>query len=159
VPRGNRVSTKEILEHIRSTGAVFIDAATRDALARRFPTVSPNRLRHILRGTGLDLDPLVEGVRQDTFQNLERTLLALRTEYLARHERGGRPEAQPCRDVVIEARRHAELAQRNRNVSDEKRRQKSEMRLWILTWLENPDAFAVWLPLRKGVLDSELPST
>jgi hypothetical protein len=135
--------------------------AARDELARRFPSVSATGLRRILRASGISLHPMVEGVRQDTFESLERTLISLRSEYLDRKRRGERREAQPCRNVVIEARRHTELALRNRRTGDQKRREKTEMLLWIRTWLENPDAFPVWLLLRKRrlALENQFPPT
>jgi hypothetical protein len=30
--------------------------------------------------------------------------------------------------------------------------EKEEMVLWMMTWLENPDVFEAWVPLRKNHL-------
>ena len=149
MPTGSKATKTAILEHLRNTGVHYVDPAGRHELARRFPAVTSNYLRRILRESGIALHPMVEGVRQDTFENLERTLLALREEYLVLHACGGKLESRPCRSIVIEARRHADLALGNRRTSEPKRQQKAEMRLWILMWLENPDGFAVWVRLRK----------
>jgi hypothetical protein len=48
---------------------------------------------------------------------------------------------------VITAKDHARLAMRKTN--EEKRALKEEMILWMLTWLENPGVFPIWVALRK----------
>lgn len=92
------------------------------------------------------MDPLVEGVHQDSFDELERTLLAVLTEY----ERSPRE----ARRAVIRAKDHARWCL---NRADEDKKQtKREMILWMLTWLENPGVFPAWLELRKRVVLSAL---
>ncbi len=103
--------------------------------------VSQSYLRRLLRESGVPLDPLVEGVRQTSFEELERTLLAL-----------GECDRAAARRLIIEAKDHARLAMRR--MEGEARAAKEEMILWMLTWLENPDAFPVWLRLRKTALAS-----
>ncbi len=103
--------------------------------------ISDSYLRRLLRDSGAPLDPLVEGVRQTGFDELERTLLALLD--------CDRAEARP---LVIEAKEHAKLALKRKPDAA-----REEMILWMLTWLENPDAFPVWLRLRKNVLRAGAP--
>ncbi len=98
--------------------------------------ISESYLRRLLRASGVPLDPLVEGVRQSGFDDLERTLTAL-----AACDRSG------ARRLVIEAKEHARLALKRK--PDPAR---EEMILWMLTWLENPDTFPIWVRLRKAVL-------
>jgi hypothetical protein len=50
--------------------------------------------------------------------------------------------------VVIAAKDHARFAARK----EEKREEKEEMALWILTWLENPPVFPEWARLRRAAL-------
>lgn len=109
-------------------------------------------MRRLLRASGLPLTPLVEGVRQDSFEELERTLLALESEYSAAVSAGQRERARACRRAVIQAKDHARLAARNPKTDSVKAAQKGEMVLWMLTWLENPSVFAAWLALRKAAL-------
>ncbi len=90
------------------------------------------------------MTPLVEGVRQDSLDELRRTLLAIERVYTGEPER-----ARACRRAVIEAKDHARWAVRRGKLSPEQRQQKEEMILWMLTWLENPGAFPVWIELRK----------
>jgi hypothetical protein len=98
-----------------------------------------------LRESGARLAPLVEGVRQSDFDELERTLVALSRLYST----GGRETRRVCRRAVIEAKQHARWAAR-RAGSDEARRQiKEEMIQWMLVWLENPAVFPAWAPLRR----------
>jgi hypothetical protein len=49
------------------------------------------------------------------------------------------------RPLVITARDHARLAARRNQASP----LKQEMILWMNTWLENPEAFSLWVALRK----------
>lgn len=116
--------------------------------------VSEDRLRHLLRESGLPLDPLVEGVRQDSFELLERTLLALAREYQSALESGDRERAMLCRRQVIQAKDRARWVIRSARTSPQKKADKQEMLLWMLTWLENPGVFADWLRLRKPVWEA-----
>jgi hypothetical protein len=106
--------------------------------------IGERTLRNLLRDTGLPLAPLVEGVRQDTFANLERTLIAFAGEYNAAS--GDRARQSACRKAVIASKDHARLA--GRSARDEyRKRQKEEMVRWMLVWLENPGAFSQWVRL------------
>jgi hypothetical protein len=117
------------------------------ALGERLAPIPDSRLRRLLRESGAPLAPFVRGVEQDSFESLERTLLALEREYA---EAPGRDRARACRRIVIEAKDHARLAARK--AAPERRAVKEEMVLWMLTWLENPAAFPVWLRLRQSTL-------
>ena len=103
--------------------------------------ISGSHLRRLLRESGVTLAPLIEGVRQESFEALESSLLSLLREY-ERSDVAGRTSV---RRVVIEAKEHARWAARN----PEKRREKAEMALWMLTWLENPPVFPQWVKLRR----------
>ncbi len=98
--------------------------------------VSNSYLRKLLRESGAPLHSLVEGVRQDDFDQLERTLLALLADYEGSDDPGA------VRKLVIEAREHAGFALK-------KHPEKAEMILWMRTWLENPGIFPQWLKLRR----------
>jgi hypothetical protein len=103
--------------------------------------ISGSHLRRLLRESGVPLAPLVEGVRQETFEALESSLLNLLAEY----ERGDLAARTSVRRLVIEAKDHARWAARK----TEKRAEKEEMALWMLTWLENPPLFPQWVKLRR----------
>ena len=122
-----------------------ITQAVWEALARELAPISETYLRELARSSGLPLDPLLERVRQDSLESLERTLLQLQREY----EGGGEQEKRRCRDCVIEAKDHARWAARKMPEDDPRRALKEEMLLWLLTWLENPGAFPLWVALRK----------
>lgn len=100
----------------------------------------------------MPLDPLVEGVCQDAFPALERTLLALAEQYRRAVETGERERAAACRRLAIVAKDHARWVLRNPRSSAEKKAQKQEMLLWLMTWLENPAVFPAWVRLRKQAL-------
>lgn len=122
-----------------------IGAAEWNALASELAPISERYLRELLRECGMPLDPLIEGVRQDSFDNLERTLLQLEREYTP----GDGAMQRACRDLVIAAKDHARFNSRRLPAGDGRRADKEEMLLWMLTWLENPPAFPLWLELRK----------
>jgi len=103
--------------------------------------ISGSHLRRLLRESGVPLAPLVEGVRQESFDALESSLLSFLEEY----ERSDVAGRMSVRQVVIEAKEHARWAARN----PEKRADKEEMALWMLTWLENPPLFPRWVKLRR----------
>jgi len=100
------------------------------------------------------LAPLVEGVRQESFDHLERTLQALHQEYLRALATGDRERQRACRQLVIEAKDHARWALRRASDPESKAR-RQEMIQWMLVWLENPEIFPQWLRLRKRVLEPD----
>ena len=105
--------------------------------------ISGSYLRRLLRESGVQLSPLVEGVRQESFDALESSLLSLLKEY----ERSDPARRQSIRRVVIEAKEHARWAARK----PERRAEKEEMALWMLTWLENPPLFPQWVQIRRKI--------
>jgi hypothetical protein len=113
--------------------------------AAALPDVPPKTLRQALIESGLPLAPLIEGVRQDSFDHLERTLATLSAEY----EHADDARRRQVRAVVITARQHADWNARNPRLEETRRVQKQEMLLWIRTWLENPPLFTAWVELRK----------
>ncbi len=115
----------------------------RDLLA----PISDNYLRHLLRDSGVPLAPMVEGVRQESLDVLESSLIGLLFEY----ESGDTARRERVRKLVITAKDHARLAGRN----EAKHPEKEEMLLWMLTWLENPPLFPAWIRLRRVALSGE----
>jgi len=103
--------------------------------------VAESYLRRLVRECGVPLHPMVEGVRQGTFAELEASLLRLLAEY----ESGDPPRRMAVRRLVITAKEHARLAARN----PVKRPDKEEMILWLTTWLENPPVFREWVGIRR----------
>lgn len=129
----------------------ILDEATAARWRQELPPMSDHMFRDLLRDCGLPLAPLVEGIRQSEFHELERTLLLLAQEYA----QGDTARRKLVRSAVINAKNHARLAAANPNVPAEKRHEKEEMVLWMLTWLENPSIFELWVPLRKSQLTTE----
>lgn len=119
----------------------------------RLAPISESYLRELVRGCGVALDPLVEGVRQDSLAELERTLTALAGEYDAALREGDRDRAGRCRRLVLASKDHTRLALRNPRLSPEKQAEKNEVLLWLNVWLEDPQLFPVWVSLRKEKLD------
>jgi hypothetical protein len=113
------------------------------ALRADLAPISESYLRTLLRESGAPLDPMVEGVRQATFAELEASLLRMLAEY----ESSDPPRRMAVRRLVITAKEHARLAARN----PAKRPDKEEMILWLTTWLENPPVFREWVTIRRSL--------
>jgi len=126
---------------IAGSGWTSIGEAEFEQLRTDLAPVSDHELRRLLRESRLPLAPLVEGVRQNSLQDLERTLCALAREYAS----GGPDRRQAIRRLVITARDHARLAARRTEAASGK----AEMILWMNIWLESPEVFRAWVALRK----------
>jgi hypothetical protein len=137
-PRGKRAELLRWIERVQPT---LIGEAEWDELARELNPVSTGYLRRLLRDSGVPLAPLIEGVRQENFEALETSLLKLLEEY----QRRDPARRASIRRLVIDAKDHARWAAKK----PEKRAEKDEMALWMLTWLENPPLFPQWVQLRR----------
>jgi len=138
-----------VLQWLRERNAAVVDEAAAAEAAVALPGVSPKMLRTAFLASGLPLSALVEGVRQDSLENLGRTLSSLAKEYAASPQ----DRRRLIRGVVITARQHAGWAARNRKLDVGKREAKVEAVLWLRTWLENPPLFPSWAALRVKTLD------
>lgn len=146
--RTRRARAAEIRAHLDALGAAEVGEAVFSELCTRFAPLKPETLRKHLRECGLPLAPAVEGVRQESFDALDRTLSALASEYGATSDRERR---RMLRRLVIAAKDHARFAAR-RSKDAAKQRDKEEMVQWMIVWLENPGVFAQWLRLRRAAL-------
>ena len=120
-----------------------------EELSQLLAPISESGLRHMLRRSAAPLHPLAAGVNQDTFATLRDSLLALAACY----EEGDAGTRRLVRGIVITAKDHAKLAARNSRVAAEKRAAKEEMAEWMLTWLENPGIFPLWIKIREKSLE------
>ena len=117
-------------------------------IAAALAPISESYLRTLLRASGVPLDPIVEGVRQASLDELESSLLRMLAAYEGRAAR----DRQSVRRLVITAKDHARLAACSPKATSEKRLEKEEAVLWLTTWLENPPLFPAWLEIRRGLL-------
>jgi hypothetical protein len=140
---------RELFAWIERTAPPEIGEPEWQALLSQLAPVSESYLRRLLRDSGVPLAPLVEGVRQESFDALESSLLMLLAEY----ERGDAAARSRVRRLVIAAKDHARFAARNQDKRPKKEQgDKEEMALWILTWLENPPVFPEWVRLRRAAI-------
>lgn len=133
----------KILTWIEQSHLTAIGDSEFETLRRESDGVSERSLRQALRETGLTLSPLVEGVRQDSIENLARTLIALQHEYETAIASGNVDRARHCKGTVMTAKDHARLAAR-------KHPEKTEMIEWMHVWLENPPVFDAWCGLKTA---------
>ena len=142
-----RSSTKrtKLSSYLEERRPALITPETLEEIRARLAPVSRSYLRGLVRRCGVPLHPLVEGVVQDDFISLGRTLTALSQCY----ESGDAAEA---REAVLAAKEHAGFALRR--LEGAPAEQKREMILWMLTWLENPSVFPGWLRLRRPAIES-----
>jgi hypothetical protein len=94
--------------------------------------ISEGYLRRLLLAAGVELDPLVEGVRHSSLDEAERTLVALSELY------AGFP--RETRKLVIQAKDHARLAKHE------------ELVQWMIVWVNDPALFPTWVRLRRQVM-------
>jgi hypothetical protein len=148
---GSRADTKRLrVEKIlRERRPGIIDESVASELRILLAPISDSYLRELLRGCGIPLTAPVEGVVTSSYDDLERTLLALADEYAA----SDRDRRTRVRALVIDAKARIRWAQA-RAVEADQQSAKGEMLLWTLTWLENPDAFRAWVSLRKRQLET-----
>jgi hypothetical protein len=118
-----------------------IGEAEWNQLVHDLAPISDNYLRRLLRESEAALAPLIEGVRQESFDALEASLTSLASEY----EHSSAERRASIRALVITAKDHARWALRR----DPQRTGKEEMKLWMLTWLENPPLFPEWIRIRR----------
>ncbi len=153
-----------IREIANDRGWRHVDGSALAALQLAFPDLSVSTLRHDLRETGLELHPLVEGVRLDDLEHLARTLLALNRHYTPAHQYAGSdgkghagkaPEGDAARQEVLAARRKAEFVIGNPRVDAAVKVAMEEKLLWLRVWLENPLVFPHWLTLRQATLRNQ----
>jgi len=141
--RGKRV---ELARWLESEQTPRIGEAEFERLRLALAPVSDSYLRKLLRDSGVALEPMIEGVRQATLDELEATLLALLEEY----EHGDAMRRAAVRRLVVTAKDHARWASQRQEL----RPGKTEMILWMITWLENPPVFREWVKLRRAQLAS-----
>jgi hypothetical protein len=118
----------------------------------------------MVRQCGIPLDPLVEGVRQDSLENLERTLSALADLYESGRGASNRELQMACRRLVIEAKEHARWSLKRTAAAAPDAAARSSLKReaieWLMVWLENPAIFPAWVRLRQQAMRAmdSLPS-
>ena len=137
--KGKRGKRAELAAWLERRPAARVGEAEFEELRAALAPVSDSYLRKLLRDSGVPLAPLVEGVRQTGFDELEASLNALLLEYTA----GDAARRSAVRRLVITAKDHARWAARSHPG-------KEEMILWMTTWLENPPLFPEWVRLRRA---------
>jgi hypothetical protein len=125
---------------LADNAAALIDGPAFDRIRAAVAPVSESYLRHILRDSGVPLSPQAEGVVSSDLAELKRTLLALSAVYA-----GG---DRTVRRIVIEAKNRLKWAEA-RARDETGKAMRAEMVLWTMTWLENPEAFDLWVGLRE----------
>ncbi len=119
------------------------------AALRELAPISESYLRSLLRTAGLPFDQPFAGIRQKSFEELERDLLDMLAVYLGARQAGDRPRMRYCRSQVIAAKDRARFIARIPKTVPGKKAQKDEMAQWMLVWLENPEVFPAWVEIRK----------
>jgi hypothetical protein len=148
--RGRATSGKARLEeYLARNKPEKIGDAEWNELCRELAPISESYLRKLLHHTGIPFGAPFAGVRQSSYELLERSLLEMQKVYSAAMAAGDQKGARYARRLVIEAKDHARMASRSPRVAVEKRAQKAEMIEWMLVWLDYPEVFPEWVKLRK----------
>ena len=149
MPSRNRSVKQRLRDYLVANQPAAITEAIWRYLLQTLAPVSESYLRDLLRATGLPFDQPYAGIRQHTFEELERSLLDVLRVYREALSAGQRDRARYCRRQVIAAKDRAKWMAVNPRTTPEKRAQKGEMAQWMLVWLENPEVFPAWVDARK----------
>jgi hypothetical protein len=144
----DRGKARELRQWVEAGSRAVIGDREWEELKALLAPISENYLRKLLRDSGAPLEPLIEGVRQESLDALETSLVKLLEEY----ERGDRGRRMRVRRAVMAAKDHARWASGPRQKDAEKRAEKQEMILWMTVWLENPPLFGEWVRLRRALV-------
>ena len=125
-------------------------------LLRHLAPVSESYLRDLLRATGLPFVQPYCGIRQHTFEELEKSLREMLQVYSGAMAAGNRERARYCRRLVIAAKDRARFQARSGRTAPEKAAAKDEMAQWMLVWLENPEVFPAWVEARKKSMQTTM---
>ena len=147
----DRPVKQRLREYLAAEQPPAITEAVWQDLTQRLAPVSESYLRDLLRATGLPFEQLYAGIRQHTWEELERSLRSMQQVYAEAMAGGNRERARYCRRQVIAAKDRARFAVRNPRTVPEKQEQKEEMAQWMLVWLDNPEVFPAWVEARKRV--------
>ncbi len=79
----------------------------------------------------------------------EASLIEMTSEYAQARQAGDSARAADCRRAVQHGQQRLGFLLGRPNLSDEKRREKSELREWFRVWLEAPELFPDWVLLRR----------
>lgn len=155
--RGKPSAKVRLAEYLagRPAGPVTEEEFAR--LVELLAPVSSGYLRRLLRQSGMPLEPLVEGVRQEDAAELHRSLLALEREYRRAKESGDGARQQLCRRLVIEAKDHARWALRRMKEPSTARLWREEAVEWMRVWLHDPELFPLWSELRLREIEKSRP--
>ena len=119
------------------------------SLLSRLSPVSESYLRDLLRATGLPFAQPYCGIRQHTFEELERSLREMLEAYTEAVAARDRRRARYCRKQVIAAKDRAKFQARSPRTAPDRAAEKGEMAEWMLVWLEIPEVFPSWVEARK----------
>jgi hypothetical protein len=155
--RGRPSAKVRLAEHLAGRPAGPLTEEEFARLLEVLAPVSPGYLRRLLRQSGVALEPLVEGVRQENARELRRSLVALEQEYRRAKESGDRARQQLCRRLVIEAKDHARWALRRMKEPSTARVWREEAVEWMRVWLEDPELFPLWSELRLREIEKSRP--
>jgi hypothetical protein len=149
VPSASKSVKQQLRDYLAVNQPAAITEGVWQALLLRLAPVSESYLRDLLRDTGLPFDQPYAGIRQHTFEELERSLRTMLQVYSDSLAAGERDRARYCRRQVIAAKDRAKFLAVTPRSTPEKRTQKEEMAQWMLVWLENPEVFPAWVDARK----------
>lgn len=140
---------RRLLAYLDENRPSVIDEAQWHVLRSLLAPISEQHLRRLLASTGIPVEQPFAGVRQSSFEELEVSLVELERVYSRAVAEGDRAGARSIRRMVIRSKDRAKLAAQNPKLGPEKREKRREMAEWMLTWLENPGIFPVWVEVKK----------
>jgi len=105
----DKPAKQRLREYLAEERPAAITEAVWRELLRRLAPVSESYLRDLLVSTGLPFEQPYAGIRQHTFEELERSLREMQQEYTEAMAVGDRDRARYCRRQVIGAKDRAKF--------------------------------------------------
>ena len=146
----------------RNTGvAVGQDAleTLRRQIAAQRGGAPPSRpaVLELLLATDAEVSPSIGGFAPDLrgrvhigdYDSAQASLIEMTGLYAQARAAGDSLRAADCRRAVEHGQQRLGFLLRRPNLSDQKRREKSELREWFRIWLEAPELFPDWVLLRR----------
>jgi hypothetical protein len=144
------MSAQSVPDFMAARGWTHVGLEEWTELRKAFPKLTVAALLK----AGVEVEQPVRGVVQHTFDELAASLIVLAEVYAAWPEL-----RRTIRQQVIAAKDRARWASRNPRTDEATRRRKTEMREWMLVWLDDPAMFETWAQLRRNAMESGLQSS
>ena len=149
----------EFLDQVATVGPKELAELERLVGAKTGKSASRRYLIDLLLATDVVMDSSIGGfdadlrgrVRTRDLESAAASLTEMAVEYEQARESSNTRRAEDCRRAVRHAKERLLLSLGRKGLSGEKRKEKEELRRWLVVWLETPEIFPDWIELRRNL--------